>query len=145
MNDDDLAAREREFQEIGGYDSPRGAIRSTVPRSEPPYSAACLRQSVPTHQREPPKQFDLADTFAEHPLPRGSLICGPVIRKKDFREAIEDGAGWLINLGYDSACGPIPVVTGRYYDGTPRLGIIAEMLVPERDSQLADAMGADDE
>jgi len=101
----------------------------------PPGAAVVLHESAPVHERAPPAGFELADHLND-PLPVGSVICGPVTTRFQAAPHLDDGLGWLV---YVSAQGrePVPVITGQYYDGSPRLAIIAEVTVlPGDDTEV---------
>lgn len=137
---DDLEARERDLREASGFDPPRDAVRASRSTATPPRSCAVLRRPAPTHNRTPPHGVTVTGAFAECPLPRGSVVVGPVTSRDQAREYLDDGAGWLLCVNPDGTREPVPVVTGHYYDGTPQLAIIAECLVPPPETDLADAL-----
>jgi len=90
-----------------------------------PVAAAVLHESAPVYEREPPAGFELADHL-QNPLPVGSVISGPVTTRSRAARHLDDGLGWLVNV-YAHGREPVPVITGQYYGGSPRLAIVAEI------------------
>jgi len=137
---DDLDAWEHDLRQQSGFQSPLDA--ATPPHSGgQPHSTAVVRTAVPIHEREPPADVTLTAPCRDHPVPRGTVITGPVTSREQADEHLTDGVGWLISVGPGGTREPVPVITGEYYDGSPQLAIIAEMMIPPPGSDLEDALG----
>jgi len=138
---DDLDGWEQELRSESGFRAPLEAARTAGPSGPPPRSTAVLRRPAPTDERTPPREIELNAPFKTHPLPAGAVITGPVTSRTEARAQLEEGTGWLVSPpNPDGTVEPVPVVTGQYYDGSPRLAIIAEVMVPPPESQLYEAM-----
>lgn len=132
----DPVALERKVRNEQGFASPHDAATRD---DDAVLGVAVLRKPAPTHERTPAGGVAVTSEFMEQPLPRGTLICGPVTTRSQAGDILTDGVGWLTQASGESQ-EPVPVITGRYYDGQPRLAIIAEMAAAPGDD-LVDGGG----
>jgi hypothetical protein len=123
-----------------GFQSPLVVASAARNSEEPPLAMVVLRDDVPTHERNPPHGVAVSDPLEKHPIPKGSVLVGPVTSRQQASEHLKDGVGWLLGVDHRGVRSPAPVVTGQHYDGSPRLAIIGEIFMPPPETPLAKSM-----
>lgn len=118
---------EAKLREDADLPSPREAVRERRDHSGVPRAVAVLREPAPVHRRPAPSGVELS-AAVQDPLPAGTAIVGAVTSRQQVQSHVVDGVGWVVRAS-EHGREPVPVITGQYYDGTPRLAIIAELSV----------------
>lgn len=103
--------------------SPTAAIRDAQQTGEEPHAGAVVRQRV---------QLD------GNPLPKGTVIFGPVTTTASAEPYMSNGAGWIEYVPPEDDPESVPVISGRYYDGDERFAIVAIMTVHPSETDLND-------
>lgn len=119
----DYDAMERRLRAASGFEAPKVAVKKAQPSTA---GAAVIREPVPLNERASPDGITISPPLADDPLPAGAVICGPVTTIDQATDAVEDGAGWLVQTSSEGR-EAVPAIGGIYYGGHPKLAIIAEL------------------